>query len=121
MSHPEYAHIGSIETRTIEECSELKPCPCCGADVKYELRHNVHNMRNITLYRIRCSCGIRTASFRTLAQLVVRWNTRTPDPAAVLREVRESIISLYDTHRDGHYNLSTINEIIDAKIKELEE
>ena len=43
------------------------------------------------------------------------------DPAAVLREVRESIISLYDTHRDGHYNLSTINEIIDAKIKELEE
>jgi len=117
VSHPEYAHIGSIETRTIEECSELKPCPCCGADVKYELRHNVHNMRNITLYRIRCSCGIRTASFRTLAQLVVRWNTRTPDPAAVLREVREEInkITLCDK-----YPLSKALEIIDAKIKELE-
>jgi len=49
--------------------------------------------------------------------LVVRWNTRTPDPAAVLREVREEInkITLCDK-----YPLSKALEIIDAKIKELE-
>jgi Lar family restriction alleviation protein len=88
--------------------SKLKPCPFCGCDDVYVS----FLPPGVSAYCSKCKIGGPICDNQQDA--IDEWNTRTPDPADVLREVRDSIINMYDTHRDGYYHhLSTINKIID--------
>lgn len=49
-------------------------CPGCGAPAGISIQ-NVGGTRGLRLYRVVCSCGVRTEQAEDLADAVYDWNT----------------------------------------------
>lgn len=96
---------------------KLKPCPFCGnKDIEFvPVRGAGAPERVEQAYCHPCNIALPLRV----------WNTRTPDPADVLKEVKMEILNIYSgltgEYQEGlNDGLDRVVKIIDAKIKELE-
>jgi hypothetical protein len=71
--------------------SELKPCDWCGVEGTPEVDEDNINYTVACLNR-ECPVHVRTRNFKTRAEAIAAWNTRTPDTVNVLRFVRMAIL-----------------------------